>query len=256
MSGDSTPSKARTGELELRVLGACGSYSGPGGACSGYLVTGGDAAVWLEAGSGTLAVLQEHLDLRNLDAVVLTHEHADHWYDLALLHTALVYYIETTGLPVYTNAAVRAAAEQMIGAAEIDECFRWTVVDANSTVDIGGQRWTFADTEHYVPTLATRVDVGERSMSFSADTGPGWRLKELGTPNLAVVESTYAHRTEENLLHLCASEAGAMAAEAGADQLVLTHLAPGEDPELHVREAATEFHGPISVAAIGSVYSA
>lgn len=242
--------------LRIRVLGACGSYAGPGGACSGYLVSGGGAQVWLEAGPGTLAVLQEHIDLRDLDALVLTHEHPDHWYDVALLRTALVYYVNRLGLPVYSNASVRARADEMMGKAEVDECFDWTVVDESSTVNLGRQEWTFADTEHYVPTLATRVQVADRSLTFSADTGPGWRMKELGEVNLAVVESTYATRNQADLLHLSASEAAAMATEAGADHLILTHLAPGEDPAEHLQEAATEFTGPISIAAIGTVYPA
>ena len=52
--------------LSVTVLGCSGSYAGPGGACSGYLVRGGGTALWLDAGPGTLANLQRHLDLDEL----------------------------------------------------------------------------------------------------------------------------------------------------------------------------------------------
>ncbi len=39
--------------------------------------------LWLDAGSGTLANLQRHVDIVDVDAVVLSHEHPDHWADLA-----------------------------------------------------------------------------------------------------------------------------------------------------------------------------
>ncbi|HEV2369108.1 MAG TPA: MBL fold metallo-hydrolase, partial [Acidimicrobiales bacterium] len=68
--------------LRLTVLGCSGSYPGPGQACSGYLVRHGATTVWLDAGSGTLANLQLHVALGEIDAIVLSHEHPDHWSDV------------------------------------------------------------------------------------------------------------------------------------------------------------------------------
>jgi len=42
-------------------------------------------------------------------------------------------------------------------------------------------------------------------------------------------------------------------AAAGAGQLVLTHLAPGNDPELSLAGAQEAFPGPVSLAAPGRV---
>jgi ribonuclease BN (tRNA processing enzyme) len=58
--------------LSVTVLGASGSYAGPGGACTGLLVRSPAANVWLDAGPGTLANLQMHLRLRELTAILLT----------------------------------------------------------------------------------------------------------------------------------------------------------------------------------------
>lgn len=243
--------------LELTVLGCCGSYAGPGGACSGYLVTGGEASVWLDAGPGTLARLQEHVSLTELTALVLTHEHPDHWLEVPVLRNALQYFAERINFPVFSNVAVHQRAEELIGREELQHVFDWTVVTPDSVVRIGGQTWTFSETDHYVPTLATRVEVDGRSIGFSADTGPGWSMAELGPLNLALVEATYARRAgKEGILHLTAEEAGVTAAEAGVDQLVLTHQAPGEDAELHRSLAAAAFDGPIRVAEPGAVYAA
>ena len=65
--------------MDLIVLGCSGSYGAPGGgACSGYLVRDGSTNIWIDAGNGTFPHLQEHLDVADLSAVVLTHEHPDH----------------------------------------------------------------------------------------------------------------------------------------------------------------------------------
>ena len=66
----------------LTVLGCDGSWPGPGGAGSGYLVRICDTAVVLDAGPGTFAILQEVIDPSEVDAVVISHHHHDHWTDL------------------------------------------------------------------------------------------------------------------------------------------------------------------------------
>ena len=66
----------------LTVLGCDGSYPGPGGAASGYLVEDGTTSLWLDAGTGTFANLQRLGDPGSVDALVLSHEHPDHWSDL------------------------------------------------------------------------------------------------------------------------------------------------------------------------------
>ncbi|MEX0868125.1 MAG: hypothetical protein WD011_00495, partial [Nitriliruptoraceae bacterium] len=50
-------------------------------------------------------------------------------------------------------------------------------------------------------------------------------------------------------LHLVARDAGRIATQAGARQLVLTHIAGGLDVAVSAREAAETFDGPIVAAA-------
>lgn len=66
----------------LTILGCDGSFAGPGGAGSGYLVRTAAATIWLDAGPGTFGRLQEVCYPGTLDAIVLSHEHPDHWTDL------------------------------------------------------------------------------------------------------------------------------------------------------------------------------
>ena len=86
MSGVSDPSG-----LNLTVLGCSGTFPGEGGACSGYLVRSPEASLVVDLGAGTLAALQRHLAIGDVDAVVLSHVHPDHWLDLPLLRNAMRY---------------------------------------------------------------------------------------------------------------------------------------------------------------------
>src|SRR5919202_2394848 len=93
--------------LNVTVLGCSGSYQGPAGACSGYLVDDGTTRLWLDAGAGTLAQLQTHIEPGELDAIVLSHEHPDHWSDLEGWHNVLRFVLVRHGFPVYAPSGLR-----------------------------------------------------------------------------------------------------------------------------------------------------
>ncbi len=236
--------------LNLTVLGCSGSYAGPGGACSGYLVDDGETHVWIDAGSGTLANLQRHIDLDAVDAVVLSHEHPDHWSDLEGFVNVLRYIAPRQGVAVYAPAGLRDRTY-----VETEPQLVWHTVSDGHRVSVGTLDLSFSRTDHGPETLAARVDGGGRTLGYSADTGPAWSLEALGPMlNLALCEATVPKEMEGTMQHLSAGQAGASAERAGAGRLLLTHLWPILDRDQAQREAAAVFGGPVDVAALGRRY--
>ena len=236
--------------LAVTVLGCSGSYPGPGGACSGYLVDDGSTRVWLDAGSGTLANLQRHSALDAVDAVVLSHEHPDHWADIEGYHTVLRFVTCRQGLPVYAPAGLRGRTYQ-----DTEPWMAWHEVADGDRVAVGSLSMTFSRTDHGPETLAVRVDGGDRSLGYSADTGPGWSLSALGPGlDLALCEATVPGDDEGRLQHLSARQAGETAREAGVGRLLLTHLWPTLDVDRSRREGSEAFGAEVELAAVHARY--
>lgn len=241
--------------LGITVLGSAGSYAEPGNACSGYLVRSPAATVVLDLGNGTLANVQRHVALADLDAVVLSHDHPDHWLDLPILRNALRYYLEVEGLRVYGTAGVLDQASVVIS--ELEPTLVWTTIDATTgELAIGDQRLSFSRTEHPVETLAVRVEAAGRTFVYTSDTGSGWSPGGfLDDVDLLLCEATIPAKYEDVSLHLTGGQAGALARSGGVGRLVLTHIAPGVDAEAQRLAAADEFGGPVELATAGATFT-
>ncbi|HVC69704.1 MAG TPA: MBL fold metallo-hydrolase [Acidimicrobiales bacterium] len=241
--------------LTLTVLGCDGSHAGAGGAASGYLVrswTSG-TTVWLDAGPGTFANLQRYCDPRALDAIVLSHEHSDHWSDISGFVTAVHHTLEGTRRPVPVLAA--PGVQERLGR-DAEGVLDWRTVGDGEGAVVGGVRMTFSATDHGPVTLAVRLEGDGSTLGYSADSGPGWSLAALGTDlDLALCEATYTKEHEGTAQHMSGRQAGRTAKAAGAGRLVVTHRWPTIAAGAVRAEAAEAFGGPVAQAAVGRGYS-
>jgi ribonuclease BN (tRNA processing enzyme) len=238
--------------LTVTVLGCDGSYAGPGGACTGYLLSSGDTHVWLDCGPGTLANIQQHIDLHDLTAIVVSHSHPDHMAELPVAHNALGYYFDRWHVPLYGTADTRQRLEVGKGG-RIDEVFEWHTITDGSTFAIGPLHFTCAVTDHPVETLAMRVEdePSGRTFGYTADTGSAWSVSALGRDiDVLVCEATFPEDQAGEFAHLTASEAANAARAAGVHRLVLTHLLPGADHDLARSLASAAFGADVEIATI------
>ena len=236
--------------LSVTVLGCDGSYPSTG-ACSSYLVDDGATRIWLDAGSGSMANLQQHVDLTDVDAIVLSHEHPDHWTDLEGFQVVSRWRLGRVGIPVYAPAGLRQRTYDPDTPA-----FTWHDIGDGDRVDVGAIRATFSRTDHGPVTLAARLEAGGQSLGYSADSGPEWSLEALGRLDLAICEATFTKEQEGTVQHLSARQAGAMARAAGVGRLVLTHLWHDTDPERIRDEGSDAYGAPVALAEANARYEA
>lgn len=236
--------------LELTVLGCCGTYAKPGGACSGYLVRDDSTRVWVDAGPGTLANVQRHVSFDDIDALVLSHDHPDHWTDLEGFYNVCRFITERRGFPVYAPPGLRDKTYE-----DTSEYLDWHDVGDGDSLGIGSLSFTFSRTDHGPPTVAMRIEGAGRALGYSADTGPGWSPVALGDRLDALLcEATFQAEQEGVAQHLSARQAAAKAREAGVDRLLLTHIWPTLDPARSLDEGSEAFGSEVTLAATGEAY--
>ncbi len=236
--------------LSITVLGSSGTYAGPDNACSGFLARSPTTTVMLDAGPGTLANLQRHVAPTDLDAVVLSHSHPDHWLDLPVMRNALKYVLCSSGLELYATAETLELAE-VLCSGSVAPTFRPHVITDGSEFRVGDLELRCSRTDHPVETLGIRVESGGRSVGYTADTGPGWSIGELGSLDLGISEATFtAEQEEPGNVHLSARQAGELARAAGVGRLVLTHVLPNGSVAAALDEATDAYGAPVEVATV------
>ncbi len=245
--------------MEVTVLGSSGSFASADNPCTGYLVSTPEALVLLDCGPGTLGPLQRAIDLNDLTAVVVTHNHPDHWLELPVLRNVFRYFHQRSGIPLYGTAATKRMDDALTvrDGGNRNEPFDWTVINADSRMAVADQAWSFSRTDHPVETLAVRVDCAGRSFVFTSDTGPAWTVGEFGPGiDLAMYDASHLSAFEGmGIPHTSAREAGERCRAAGVGRMVATHLVPGSDAEAHRAEASAAYGGPVDVASPGDRYT-
>ena len=235
--------------MELHILGVSGPFPESGGATSGYLVEAGDTLLQLDLGSGVLARLTAKMPPESLSALFLSHWHFDHTADL----TVLLYRLEALGktLRVYAPVDESSAIRKIVASAS---CFDLTDVAPGDTVTVGTCTVRVGEARHPVPAVGYRIGSEGRILGYTGDTNTLPSLADFyRDSSLLLADGLFpAESWTEAKPHLSAALAASLAAEAGAERLVLTHLNPLVSPRLLLREAQA-LHPCVALASPGAV---
>jgi ribonuclease BN (tRNA processing enzyme) len=262
--------------MRLTVLGKSPSWQDAGGACSGYLIQEGDTSVVVDCGNGVFGKLREHIDYVDVDAVVLSHLHADHFLDLVPYAYALTYAPRQQPVPVDrwpgTDCPACPVLHAPPGSTElfrrvvgawgnedlIEKAFELREYDPAQEIEIGPIRIAFQSVPHFTETFAMSISSsnGSGRIVYGADSRPTEALEEFARDaDLMLVEATLPRPERTGMRgHLTAGEAGGHARGAGAKRLLLVHISDELDADAARAQAAEAFDGPVEVAIHGATF--
>jgi ribonuclease BN (tRNA processing enzyme) len=261
--------------LRITVLGKSPSWQDAGGACSGYLIETDGTKVLLDCGNGVFGKLRERVDYTEIDAVMLSHLHADHFLDLVPYSYALIYAPKQQPVPVHIwDGTDNPARPRLIAPPNAVETFRrvvgaWGSDDliesafqieeyaAGDEVSVGDVTAKFHPVPHFVETFAVRISSpGSGDVVYSADTRPGEEVIEAARDaDLLIIEATLPRPERTGVRgHLTPEEAGEHAKRAGAKRVVITHISDELGDEWAREEAQRGFGGVVELAREGATY--
>jgi ribonuclease BN (tRNA processing enzyme) len=263
--------------VRITVLGKSPAGQDANGACSGYLVEDDGTVMLLDCGNGVFGKLRAHVEFVDVAAVVLTHLHADHFFDLVPFAYALHYHPRQQPVPVRRWQGVahpvrphlygppgsrdvfRRVCSVLNAECLIEDAFDVCEYDGSDVLEIGPLRIRFHHVPHFVPTWAVEVTSvnGSGRFTFGADNAPCDELVRFahGT-DLLMVEATLPRPERTGLRgHMTPFEAGDHGRRAGARRLVVTHFADDLDEAWVRDEAVRGFGGEVSVAREGATFT-
>ena len=262
--------------MRITVLGKSPAWQDADGACSGYLVQQGGYALLLDCGNGVFSKLRRVCDYVDVDAVLISHLHADHFLDLVPFSYALTYAPRQQPVPVAgwpgTSTPARPALFAPVGAAEffrqivgrwgneelIETAFELREFDSPDELEAGPLSVRFCEVPHYTPTYAVELACNRGArLTYSADCSPNDDLVRFARDtDMLLIEATLPRpeRTGERG-HLTPREAGEHGHRAGARRLVITHFSDELDPDWARAEAGEGFGRAVEMAQEGAVYT-
>jgi ribonuclease BN (tRNA processing enzyme) len=262
--------------MRLTVLGKSPSWQDAGGACSGYLLEEGDTVLLVDCGNGVFSKLRQFRDYVDVDAVVISHLHADHFLDLVPYAYALTYAPRQQPVPVHTWAGTDNPARPKLhvppGATElfrrvvgawgnddlIENAFDLTEYEESSVLEIGPIRIKFQVVPHFTETYAMSLEStnGGGRIIYGADSRPTEALIDFARGcDLLIIEATLPRPERTGVRgHLTPGEAGEHGRDAGVKRLVLTHFSDELGSGWAQDEAEQTFGAAVEVASEGAVY--
>lgn len=266
--------------MQLTVLGCRSGMPADGQPSSGYLVDSGRTRLLLDCGPGVATALSAITEPAALDAVVISHLHTDHCYDLLPIGKSLLSRVlrfpggpdtggrELRPVPLFVPEGARELFTRWAGLFPVtsmpmldkafERAFDVREYQPGDRFEIGEVTVGLHELRHVLPNCGIRIEAENRVLAYTGDTGvTDAAVKLAADADLLLAEATLSETDQTGHGHLSGGDAGRLAARAGVRELLLTHFASGAPSWLQALQvdASTAFHGPVGLARAGEQFA-
>lgn len=244
--------------MKLTVLGCWAPYPRVSGACSGYLLQDLGKNLLIDTGNGVLSKMLQHINIEDLDAVILSHLHPDHIMDIYSLRHA----IESANregrmhrlVPLYLPSGPAEDFDRLKG---FSKAFQINLIDQlpePKETTLAGLKIKFVQSKHNLPCYSIAV-AGSKNWVFSGDTAYNEDLIKLAAEaDFLLCEASGLDKDAEYLQanHLTARQAGQLAKKAAVKRLMITHFYPEYVLSQLQQQAEESFGAQVELAREGA----
>ncbi len=193
-----------------------------------------DAGLLVDYGYSSVQSLWREDVYNKINAVFISHFHADHTFGLPALlmryfeekRDAPLVIVGARGIEKYVRDIVELAYRGHVDKLGFELVFK--EVDGHSSVEVGGAALSFAKASHIDSSLAVRVEFESKSLVYSGDSGYCADIVELAKDADVLVHEAYASQREKEVKGLSGHSSflscGLCAANSGCKALFLVHI--------------------------------
>ncbi len=214
--------------MKLTCIGRYGPYPRAGGSTSCYLLSHNGKNIVIDMGCGSLTRLLGLIRPADIDALLLSHLHADHMGDVLTLRYALDASKKMGHRTQPLLSYLPAQPETESALIQTHGMINAHIIEDGMTAEICGINVSFALMPHPVPSYAMRFEADGKVFVFSGDTHETDRLAPFAAgADLLLMEAAFLSRDKTpGAPHVDAVEAGAIALKAQAKRMLVTHIFP------------------------------
>lgn len=243
--------------MKVTVVGYWGGYPDKDGATSCYLVESNGYTLALDMGSASLSKIQQFKEVEDLDAVIISHYHADHVADIGVLQYALLVRSKVLGfdkvLPIYGH---RNNGSELEFEKLTHDYTKATEYNPDEILHLGPFTITFFKTKHGVPCYGMKITDGIQTLVYTADTAydPSLASFAMNADLLITDCNFYKGMDATSSGHMTSEECAKIAEESCVGTLILSHLPQFGNLEQLRSEAEEIFSCEVLLASEGLIW--
>ncbi len=232
--------------ITVDILGYWGGFPQPSGATAGIYVFNKNTRILIDCGSGVVSKFLEHYDVLELDAIILSHHHADHAADLKILQYKMNHAIRTGKRQHKLRIYAPATPELSFRYIQDDFTSEIEMYDKRTKLTIGNIDISFFENIHTIECYSITLQINETKITYCTDTEYQEELIDfVANSKLFICGTTKTEGSTHSSGkgHMSDLEAAKLASAGNVEKLVLFHLPSDANLDQMVTNAKTIYDG-------------
>lgn len=206
--------------MKVKILGRCGAFPQKNSANSSFMLSSEKTKLVVDFGDGVLSRLLNFTDLKDVDAIIISHLHFDHVIDMTILQ----YYISLNKIEKKLKVLVSEADSELAKIYFPSDIFQVFQIQENLKYSFGDIEIEFYEVCHPVKTFGFVAKSCDKALGYTADSKLcDGLVRIISNSNVAICDCAISATTNDKAPHATAGEMAKLCKKYGT-KLLGTHI--------------------------------